>query len=70
MADREEILRSETFKGTCPDVVERVARTLANDETDGLRRTQRLIALLVHRLREEAILDGREIDEILLKCLD
>jgi hypothetical protein len=69
MADREEILRNETFKGTCPDVIERVVRTLANDEASALARTQRLIALLVGRLREEAILNGRELDEILLKCL-
>jgi hypothetical protein len=69
MADRDEILRTHTFKDEGFPVAQRVFYTLNPDDKDLLPdRKARALALLIEHLHEKGILDDQELDELLIKA--
>jgi hypothetical protein len=68
MADRDEILRTHTFKDEGFPVGQRVFYSLhTEDKNLQAARNTKAISLLVERLHEKGIIGEEELDELLLQ---
>jgi hypothetical protein len=68
MADREEILRTHTFKDDGLSVAQRVFYSVhTEDKNLQAARNTKAISLLVERLHEKGIIGDEELDELLLQ---
>lgn len=69
MANREDVLRDETYKDQTDDLEHRVFYTLNNKKGMELHRVTKAITLVIVRLREQGILDDDSLDDLLLECV-
>lgn len=67
MSDREEILRSKTYKDDVEEVNQRVFYTIHDGKELELHRSVKMLSLLIDHLAKKGLLDEKTLDEMLLK---
>jgi len=70
MANREDILAQQTYKGQCDDDAHRVFYTLRDRKDFQPHRNSKLLALLIQHLLKRELISQEELDEILFECID
>lgn len=68
-ANKEDILRENTYKDQGVDLTRRVFYTLQDDKGLQVHRNTKAIALLVNHVREKNLISDEEIDELLFDCI-
>ena len=69
MPTKEAVLNEQTYKDQGLDMGRRVFYTLTDDERLSAHRTAKYLALLTEKLDAQGVLDGEQIDELLLQAI-
>ena len=69
MADRDEILRDQTYKGQCDGDDRRIFYTLTDKKEMTTHRIAKAVTLVLVHLQKKNLLDEDELDELLLDCI-
>lgn len=66
MANREDVLRDQTYKDDVDEVEKRVFYTLTGKDSLQAHRVAKTLALVVELLRRRNLITDEEVDELLL----